>query len=85
MVKAIFLGYSGGRHTRRNKQILVKIENFDNKGAAQYIGKKVTWKSPSGNILTGKIVNIRGGNGVLKVMFRKGLPGQVVGKELNIS
>ena len=85
MVKALFLGYSGGRRTRNNKHILVKIEQFDDKGAAKYIGRKVTWKSPSGNILTGNIVNVRGGNGVLKAMFRKGLPGQAVGNELYIS
>ena len=85
MTKALFIGYSRGRHTQKSHHILVKIEQFDDKGAAEFIGRKVTWESPSGNILTGKIVNIRGGNGVLKAIFKKGLPGQAIGKELNIS
>lgn len=85
MVKVIFVNYLGGRHTRQNKQILVKIDQIDDeKNAAKYIGRKVTWKSPSGNILTGKITGILGGNGVLKAIFRKGLPGQAIGKELTI-
>ena len=86
MEKAIFVNYWGGRHTKRNKQILIKIDQVDdNNKAAKYIGRKVTWKSPSGNTLTGKIISVRGGNGVLKARLRKGLPGQAIGKELNIS
>ena len=86
MEKAIFVNYSGGRHTQMNKQILVKIDQVDDKNkAAKYIGRKVTWKSPSGNTLIGKIISVRGGNGVLKAIFRKGLPGQAIGKELNIN
>ena len=86
MVKALFLGYRGGRRTRRNKQILVKIDQVDDRDkAAKYIGRRVTWKSPGGNIITGKIVSVRGGNGVLKARLRKGLPGQAIGEELNIS
>ena len=86
MEKAIFVNYLGGRHTKRNKQILVQIDQVnDNKKAAKYIGRKVTWKSPSGNTLTGKIISVRGGNGIVKAMFRKGLPGQAIGKELNIN
>ena len=86
MEKALFVNYLGGRHTKRNKQVLVKIDQVDDKNkAAKYIGRKVTWKSPSGNTLTGKIISVRGGNGVLKAIFRKGLPGQSIGKELNIN
>ena len=76
----------GGMRTQRNKQILVKIDQVDDKNkAAKYIGRKVTWKTPSGNTITGKVVSVHGGNGVLKANFRKGLPGQAIGKELNIN
>ena len=86
MVKALFLGYRGGMHTQWNKQILVKIGQIDDRDkAAKYIGRRVTWKTPRGNTITGKVINIHGGNGVLKAILRKGLPGQAVGEELNIS
>ncbi|MDQ1278806.1 MAG: large subunit ribosomal protein L35Ae [Thermoproteota archaeon] len=69
----------------QNKQILVRIDQIDNENkAAKYIGRKVTWKTQRGNIIIGKIVSPRGGNGVLKARMRKGLPGHAVGKELNI-
>ncbi len=86
MVTAIFVNYSGGRHTLQNKQILIQIETVnDEKKAAQYIGKKVRWQSPSGTIFVGKILNVRGGNGVLKAVFKKGLPGQAIGQELTVN
>jgi len=85
LVKALFLGYRGGMRTQWNKQILVKIDQVDDRDkAAKYIGRRVTWKSPRGNTITGKIVSVRGGNGVLKARFRKDLPGQAIGEELNI-
>ena len=72
MEKALFVNYRG-RNTQWNKQILVKIDKVDDKNkAAKYIGRKVTWKSPSGNTLAGKIISVHGGNGVLKANFRKG-------------
>ena len=86
MVKALFLGYRGGMHTQWNKQILVKIGQVDDRDeAAKYIGRRVTWKTPRGNTITGKVVSVHGGNGVLKARFKKGLPGQAIGEELNIS
>ncbi len=86
LAKAIFLGYSGGLRTMRNKQILVRIDQIDDENkAARYIGRKVTWKTLKGKLIIGKIVSPHGGNGVLKAMMREGLPGQAVGKELDIS
>lgn len=86
MEKAIFVNYSGGRRTQRNKQILVKIDQADDKKkGAKYLGRKVTWNSPSGNTLTGTITSIKGGNGVLKASFKRGLPGQAIGQELTIT
>jgi len=86
LVKAVFLGYKGGRRTRRNKHIQVKIDQVDNRNeAAKYIGKKFTWKTPRGNTITGKVVSVHGGNGILNASSSKGLPGQAVGEKLDIS
>lgn len=86
MAKAVFLGYRGGLRNKLNKQILIKIDQIDDKDkAAAYIGKKATWKTQRGNLIVGTIVGVLGGNGVLKVRMRNGLPGQAIGKELNIT
>jgi large subunit ribosomal protein L35Ae len=85
MYKGIFMSYRRGKFTQRNKQILLKIEGINNrKEAAGFIGRKVIWKSPKGNPLIGKIVGVHGRNGVLRVSFKKGLPGQAIGAELTI-
>ena len=85
MEKAVFTGYRGGLHTQRNKQVLLTIEHIDTRDkAAQYIGRNVIWRRPRGNALIGKITGVHGRNGVLKARFKKGLPGQAVGVELDI-
>jgi len=82
-MKAIFLGYRGGQRTQHNKCALVRAGGVDEKGeAAAYVGRKVVWCSPSGSRLVGKVVGVHGRKGVIKVRFRKGLPGKAVGTEL---
>jgi len=83
--KAVFTGYRGGLRTQRNKQILVKIDSIDTSDkAAKYIGRKVVWRNQKGNTLMGKITGVHGRNGVLKARFKKGLPGQAMGTELEV-
>ena len=83
--KAVFTGYRGGLRAQRNKQILVKIDRIDTRDkAAKYIGRKVVWRSPTGNTIIGKITGVHGRNGVLKASFKKGLPGQAMGTELEV-
>jgi large subunit ribosomal protein L35Ae len=83
--KAVFTGYRGGLRTQRNKQILVKIDRIDTRDkATKYIGRKVVWRNQKGNTLIGKITGVHGRNGVLKARFKKGLPGQAMGAELEV-
>lgn len=42
------------------------------------IGEKVVWKSKSKQLI-GKISGFHGKNDVLKVKFKKGVPGQAIG------
>ena len=83
--KGIFVSYRRGQRTQRNNQILVKILGIKNSNeAARFIGKKVIWKNPRGTALGGTIVGVHGRKGVLRASFKKGLPGQAVGSELDI-
>ena len=82
-MKAIFLGYKGGHRTQKSKCALIRADGVDDRSeAAAYIGRKVVWISPSGSRLIGKVIGVHGRKGVLKVRFRKGLPGEVIGTEL---
>lgn len=60
-------------------ECLVQFTGVDSPAqAGQLIGKKVLWKGKNKG-LSGKIVGIHGRNGVLRVRFKTGLPGQALG------
>jgi large subunit ribosomal protein L35Ae len=52
--------------------------------AGQLIGKKVVWKSGNKEF-TGKIMGVHGRNGVVRVRFKKGVPGQALGTTVSLT
>jgi len=83
-MKGIIISYRMGRHTQKNNQMLIRVEGVDIKEKAQkLVGKKVVWKSKTGQI-EGKVSAPHGSNGVVRVIFEKGLPGQAVTGEVSI-
>ncbi len=85
MERGVSVSYRRGKHTQRNHQILIRIEGIDDrKEAAHFIGRKVTWNSPTGSILMGRIVGVHGRRGVVKARFKKGLPGHAIGVAVTI-
>jgi large subunit ribosomal protein L35Ae len=47
------------------------------------MGKKVVWKSGNKEF-TGKIMGFHGKNGVVRVRFKKGVPGQALGTTVSL-
>lgn len=85
-MKGIIVNFRGGRHTQYNNHMIIKVNNVDNKEkAAKLLEKKVTWKTPSGKEIKGKIVKVHGNNGALRAIFEKGMPGQSLSQEVTIS
>ena len=84
-MKGVILSYRRGRHTQNPRQMIIKIEGVDNKEKAmEFIGKKVVWRSKSGKEIYGKIISPHGNKGKLRVRFERGLPGQAIGKDVEI-
>ena len=79
----VIANYRRGRHTQNTKHILLNFK-MTYKDASQLIGKTVEWTSPAGRILTGKIVALHGKNGVVRAIFKKGLPGEAIGQPVKI-
>lgn len=53
--------------------------------ATKMIGKQVSWTSPTGKTITGKISALHGRKGNVKAIFaEKGLPGQALGQKLKV-
>jgi large subunit ribosomal protein L35Ae len=49
----------------------------------QLTGKKVVWKNKTCK-LVGQIVGLHGKNGMLKVKFKNGVPGQAIGSTVEV-
>ncbi|MHA1267272.1 MAG: 50S ribosomal protein L35ae [Candidatus Helarchaeota archaeon] len=79
----VIANYRRGRHTQNTHHLLLDF-NMSYKEAAQLIGKEVEWTSPSGKILKGKIVALHGKKGVVRAIFKKGVPGEAIGQSVKI-
>jgi large subunit ribosomal protein L35Ae len=74
-----------GRHKIHEKHFLIEIEGIsDKEKAVKFVGKEVSWKSPAGKVIEGKISNVHGNKGVVRAIFEKGLPGQAVTTNVEI-
>jgi len=66
--------------------MILKPAGVESKAEAEkLVGKKAVWTTPSGKKIEGKISATHGGNGAVRAIFaEKGLPGQALGKQLDI-
>jgi len=76
-----------GRKNYTPRHFLIEVNGTDSREkAAKLVGKSVVWKSPGkeSKVINGKIASAHGGNGVVRAIFEKGLPGQAIGTEVVI-
>jgi ribosomal protein L35AE/L33A len=84
-MEAIVMHFRQGRHHVNNKQMILKVAESAEE-AEKSIGKTVTWKSPSGKEIQGKISALHGRNGNVRAIFsEKGLPGQALGTKIAVA
>ena len=83
-MEATVMHFRQGRHHVNSKQMIVKVADTPEE-AEKVIGKTVTWKSPSGKEISGKVSALHGRKGAVRVIFEdKGLPGQALGTKFTI-
>jgi len=88
MVTAKVIQFRRGRKTFKPRHFLLEIPAVDTREkAAKFVGKTATWKSTGKEpkTITGKVSSAHGGNGVVRVIFEKGLPGQAIGTSVEIN
>lgn len=84
-MKGTILGFRRGRHILKNNQFLLELPGVDTRNmASKFIGKRVSWQSSVSKKIYGKITCTHGNSGVMRVRFNKGLPGTVIGKNVEI-
>ena len=84
-MEATVVHFRMGRHHVHEKQMVIKVADSAD-AAAKVVGKSVTWTSPSGKEIKGKITGLHGRTGSVKAQFlEKGLPGQALGKKVKVN
>jgi len=78
------VSYRKGPKTQRSKECVLKFSNVkSSREAARLIGRKIAWPVGERKI-RGKIVALHGKRGLVKVRFRKGVPGKALGTPVEI-
>jgi large subunit ribosomal protein L35Ae len=81
----IVMNFRRGKQTYKPRHFLIQVDGIGSrKEAALLVGRNVTWKSSAGKIIKGKIAAAHGGNGVVRAIFERGLPGQALTQRVEI-
>jgi large subunit ribosomal protein L35Ae len=75
--EGLILNYRLGRKKQYSKECLIEVLDATPSEAMQLIGCKVGWPAGEPKIF-GKIISPHGRKGVLRVRFKKGVPGQAL-------
>jgi large subunit ribosomal protein L35Ae len=67
------------------RHFLIDAGCTNRKEALELTGKEVTWKSPANKIIPGKISSAHGNKGLVRAIFERGLPGQAINTEVEIT
>ena len=78
------VNYRIGIRTQKPKECLIQFAHVNSASlAGQLIRRKVVWKQGDSKFI-GKIAGSHGKKGVVKVKFRKGVPGKALGTTVEL-
>jgi large subunit ribosomal protein L35Ae len=84
-MKGTIANFRLGRHTQKTSHMIIVVEGLDKRAKAEaLVGKEVSWKSPAGKEIKGKVASAHGNKGALRVIFEKGMPGQSLATKVEI-
>ncbi|MEM3759654.1 MAG: 50S ribosomal protein L35ae [Candidatus Bathyarchaeia archaeon] len=84
-LQGTILNYRVGPKNQKPKECIVQFAHVNSfSEACRLLGRKVTWKNGK-NKFVGKIVALHGKKGLVRVRFRKGLPGQALGTKVELT
>jgi len=84
-MEGVIVNYKGGVHTQITNQMIVKVQDVDNKEkATELVGKTVIWESSAKKAIKGEVRAAHGCKGAIRVLFERGLPGQSISQKVKI-
>lgn len=84
-MKGIVVQFRRSRHRIHERHYLLDVGLQSRDEAQKMVGKQVSWKSTSGKIITGAVSSAHGNKGLIRAIFERGLPGQAITNEVEIS
>jgi len=85
MMKGILVQFRRGRHIIHERHYLLDLGFEGREEAKKMSGKEVSWESPGGKVIKGKISDAHGNKGLVRAVFEKGLPGQAITTEIEVA
>lgn len=83
-IQGVIENYRVGPKTQKPKECIICFAHATTVSkAGRLIGRKVAWKGGKDKIV-GKIVALHGKKGLVRVRFRKGVPGQALGTTVEL-
>lgn len=85
-MEAIIINFKRGRKTQTTNQMIIVAPKVDKKKAESLVGKKVvfTCEGKDKKTIEGEIRAPHGNSGAMRVLFEKGMPGQAIGKKVEV-
>lgn len=84
-MEGVIVNFKGSEKHKYGDYMIVKVPNIKNKEeTTSLLDKSVSWKSPAGKEIKGKIYKAHGNKGAVRVKFEKGMPGQAIGSKVEI-
>jgi len=75
-MKGKVIQFRRGLRRIHERHFLIDVGTKNRDEASKFINKEVSWTSPAGKIIKGKISSPHGNKGLVRAIFEKGLPGQ---------
>ena len=84
-MKGTIVNFRLSRHVQKGNHMIIDVEGISTREkASPLVGKEVTWKSPAGKEIKGKVASAHGNKGNIRVIFDTGMPGQSVGNAVDV-
>ena len=83
-MKGKVIQFRRGLKRIHERHFILNVGTENKEEAGKFVGKEVTWSSPAGKKIKGRISSAHGNKGLVRAIFEKGLPGQARNQEVEI-
>jgi large subunit ribosomal protein L35Ae len=84
-MKGKVIQFRRGLKRIHERHFILNVGTKSREEADKLVGKNVSWTSPAGKEIKGKISSAHGNKGLVRAIFEKGLPGQAKNTDIEVS